>query len=86
MAYNFSIFFFCSSEGGGGTYDAASIIACLTKSMQSNIQAFQTAINIKNNGQITRSPERILQGLCKNHAETKDSVPAVSPAHLQCYP
>jgi hypothetical protein len=28
-AYIFSIFFFCSSEGGGGTYDAASMIACL---------------------------------------------------------
>lgn len=27
-AYIFSIFFFCSSEGGGGTYDAASMIAC----------------------------------------------------------
>lgn len=30
-AYNFSIFFFCSSLGGGGTYDAASMIAFLRK-------------------------------------------------------
>jgi len=27
-AYIFSIFFFWSSVGGGGTYDAASMIAC----------------------------------------------------------
>jgi len=27
-SHSFTIFFFCSSDGGGGTYEAASIIAC----------------------------------------------------------
>ena len=36
-SYIFTIFFFCSSDGGGGTYEAASIIACW--SLNQNISA-----------------------------------------------